>query len=80
MIITRNCWSDLSGYKTDLTSSYGNKEYDIIAVRRPKVKGDCQFCAFDHNWGTLVYERKEVEEMTLEEVCRLLGKEIKIVK
>jgi hypothetical protein len=80
MIITRNSWFDLSGCNTDLTSCYGNEEFDIVAVRRPKVKGDCQFCAFDYNWGTLVYERKEVEEMTLAEVCRLLGKEIKIVK
>jgi hypothetical protein len=51
-----------------------------MAVRRPCTKGDCCFNAFEHNYGTLVYERKEVEEMTLEEVCKALGKEIKIVK
>ena len=80
MIITQTCWQDLDGYETDLTSGYGNEQFDIIAVRRPNVKGDCQFIAFDYNWGILVYERKEVEEMTLEQVCKLLGKEIKIVK
>lgn len=80
MIITQTCWQDLDGYKIDLTSGYGNEQFDIIAVRRPKKKGDCQFIAFEYRWGTLVYERKEVEEMTLEQVCKLLGKEIKIVK
>lgn len=59
------------------TFSNGHK---IIAVRRPNNPTDCRFDAFDYRFGTLVYERKEVEEMTLEEVCKALGKEIKIVK
>ena len=79
-IISRSSWDDLDNYKDNLTSVYGFEQFDIMMIRRPKVKGDCQFIAFDHNWGTLVYERKEVEEMTLEQVCKLLGKEIKIVK
>ena len=79
-IIARSTWYDLNNYKDDLTSVYGYEQYDVMAVRRPKVKGDCQFDAIKYDWGTLVYERKEVEEMTLEEICRLLGKEIKIVK
>ena len=67
----------------DLTWSgilFEAKRPKIIAVRRPNEPGDCQFGAFKHEYGTLVYERKEVEEMTLEEVCKALGKEIKIVK
>ena len=57
-----------------------DEEYDIVAVRRPRYKGDCMFKAFEFELGELVYERKEVEEMTLAEVCKLLGKEIKIIK
>lgn len=53
---------------------------DIVAVRRPESVYHCQFCAFEKEYGILVYERKEVEEMTLAEICKLLGKEIKIVK
>ena len=67
----------LGSYTDDLIHECGAK---IMAVRRPRVPGDCQFCAFEHDFGTLVYERKEVEEMTLEEVCKALGKDIKIVK
>ena len=72
----------LKCFRNDLTHS-AMKEYDIIEVRRPKEKCDCCFDAISscgHRRGTLVYERKEVEEMTLEQVCRLLGKEIKIIK
>lgn len=74
-------WNDLDDIEKDLTCKYG-KEYDIIEVRRPKYKCDCCFDAMRlcNPRGTLVYERKEVEEMTLAEVCKLLGKEIKIVK
>lgn len=61
----------------DLVFDNGNK---IVAVRRPIVNPDCSFTTFTYERGELVYERKEVEEMTLEEVCKALGKEIKIVK
>lgn len=65
----------------DLTDiKYHDSIFDIVAVRRPTEPWHCQFCAFDKKLGDLVYERKEVEEMTLEEVCKALGKEIKIVK
>ena len=75
-------WCNLDHIKDDLTNSFGSGNYDIVAVRRPKDKCDCCFDAFRYNAprGTLVYEQKEVEEMTLSEVCKLLGKEIKIVK
>jgi hypothetical protein len=79
MLISKTGWDDLDSIQDDLTSRI-NPRYDIIAVRRPEIKSDCQFGAFDNEWGTLVYERKEVEEMTLAQVCKLLGKEIKIVK
>ena len=79
MFIAENGWDDLDHINNDLTSCL-TKDYDIIAVRRPRKKGDCTFKAFKVELGDLVYERTEPVEMTLEEVCKLLGKEIKIVK
>ena len=69
----------LDNIEYDLTSNI-DRSHDIIAIRRPDKYHHCQFTAFERNLGTLVYERKKVEEMTLEEVCKALGKEIKIVK
>ena len=84
MIITDSCWVDLGNIKNDLTLNlcFATKsdDYDIIAVRRPIEKGDCQFCAFAYEFGELIYTRPEPVEMTLAEVCKALGKEIKIVK
>ena len=77
--ITKTSWNNFDNIRDDLTSTL-EKAWDIVKVRRPIEKGDCQFCAIKEGFGKLVYERKEVEEMTLAEVCRLLGKEIKIVK
>ena len=77
--ITKTGWNDLADIKEDLSSKYWSSA-DIMAVRRPRSVGDCAFNAFKNELGTLVYERKEVKEMTLEEICKALGKEIKIVK
>ena len=80
MFIRRDClWNDLVAIADDLSSTVMG-DCDIIAVRRPKDKGDCTFDAFKMKRGILVYEREEVEEMTLAEVCKLLGKNIKIIK
>lgn len=76
---TGNHYDRLSDLKDDLTHD-DNRDGDIIAVRRPLKPMHCCFDAFDIDFGDLIYERKEVEEMTLEEVCKALGKEIKIVK
>ena len=80
-VIRKNDWYDLDYMREDLTDKK-ESTFDIVAVRRPQSKDDCHFNAFTDNWGTLVYERKEPksEEMTLAEVCKLLGKEIKIIK
>ena len=72
-------YNTLGGINYDLTSIHGTSR-DIIAVRRPIRDRDCTFSAFEFERGTLVYEREEVIEMTLAEVCKLLGKNIKIVK
>lgn len=83
-LISKNGFKCLFNVNEDLTSSLSSapdSDWDIIAVRRPKEPYECQFCAFDNLYGELVYERKDKpEEMTLEEVCKALGKEIKIVK
>lgn len=80
MIIVSSGWVDIDHLNSDLTIECGSSDWSIVEVRRPQVKGDCQFRAIENKWGVLVYERKEPEEMTLAEVCRLLGKEVKIVK
>lgn len=82
-LIRRDGYNTLSELTDDLKYIY--YEYDncddIIAVRRPKQPHHCQFCAFEEKLGELVYEREdEPEEMTLDEICKALGKEIKIVK
>lgn len=71
----------LANIDLDLTSNISTSR-DIIAVRRPQSDYDCQFDAFEHNRGELVYDRERdtVEEMTLAEVCKLLGKNIKIIQ
>ena len=74
-------WDDFNDYKENLKCRFyvKDKKYDIMQVRRPQAKYECSFSAFEKELGTLVYERKEPEEMTLAEVCKLLGKEIKII-
>ena len=79
MFITKDGWNDLDTERNDLTNCISS-EFDIVAVRRPRNKFDCVFDAFVKERGELVYERKEVEELTLAEVCKLLGKEIKIIQ
>lgn len=81
MFIRKTGWNDFDGIRDDLRDEY-NPQFDIIAVRRPYRKEDCRFDAFNTKRGTLIYdrERDEVEEMTLAEVCKLLGKNIKIIK
>ena len=83
MIINKEGYNNFSDYSNDLTvATKWTGNWDIMAVRRPRSSSNCQFSAFKNKWGDLVYERKEVkvEEMTLEEVCKALGKEIKIIK
>ena len=72
-------WNNLDDIREDLTYNNLFKSGDIIQVRRPQKKSDCCFGAFEGEYGTLVYKREEPEEMTLEQVCRLLGKKIKII-
>lgn len=80
-IVYKDGYNLISELLEDLTSSNPiTPSYDIMEVYRPNEPFQCQFSASCFTRGELVYERKEVEEMTLEEVCKALGKEIKIVK
>ena len=81
-LIRKDEFNILDELTDDLTNIFKDDDSDdVIAVRRPKQPYECQFCAFDEGFGELVYERGDKpEEMTLEEICKALGKEIKIVK
>lgn len=82
-MVRSNGWTQIEEYDENLKLKYrGLREpdsFDIIKVLRPKNNE-----VLEQNWkyADLIWERKEieVEEMTLEEVCKALGKEIKIVK
>lgn len=71
----------LNHYADDLTNKV-DQSLDIIAVRRPREPKECNLGYFNREDVTLIYdrERDETEEMTLEQVCKLLGKNIKIIK
>ena len=80
------CRCYMEEYHDDLTHKHCEL-YDIVAVRKPD-KNPSMYTyirkffnqdksGYTYKWD---WERKEVEEMTLEEVCKALGKEIKIVK
>lgn len=52
-------------YDEDLKQNEDNKEQDIMKVERA---------------GQVIYEREDVREMTVEEISRALGYEVKVVK
>lgn len=52
-------------FKKDLTRQSKTKEYDIIKVERARQTA---------------YEREEAKEMTVEEISKALGYEVKVVK
>lgn len=88
-LINQTGYNMLSYINEDLTSSLGDDCFDIMYVRRPVIMGDCQFVCFENGYGELVYDRiaiereakkNQVEEMTMEQICQALGKNIKIVK
>lgn len=58
---------DLDGLTDELKDDKDYSEYDIVKVERP-IKYET------------VFERKEVREMTVEEISKALGFEVKVVK
>ena len=67
----------LSGYDIELCDDL-SEEWDIVKVHRPH---DAYGLIHDH-WfkAPVIWERQETVEMTLAEVCKALGKNVKIVK
>lgn len=75
-------WNCIDGFNIDFTS-FVHKNRDVIAVRRPTKENHFNFEIFKNEDGELLYDEErdsKVTEMTLEEVCKALGKNIKIVK
>lgn len=71
-----NLWGSLKDYNKNFENKYGDKEYDIVKVYQPQNNNS--YYSFEDL--TLIWERDESTEMTMEEVCKALGKQIKIVK
>ena len=67
----------LFNIQTDLTD-ITDTQWDIVKVQRPK---DAHYLMkYRWNDADIIWKREEAIEMTLEEVCKALGKNIKIVK
>ena len=70
-------WLAADKYNDDLKGNY-LKEFDIMEIARPTPP---QFRQNAWDMAKVIWTRpEEVEEMTLEEVCAALGKNVKIVK
>ena len=73
-------WKNINNYTTEMKKYVkGTHSDDIMKVYDTIGVTNLHNIFYDDNL-ILIWERQEVEEMTLEEVCKLLGKEIKIVK
>lgn len=76
------CWNKLEYYKNDLlycglrADNDWNKKFDIMKVSKPKNYAD-----FIHNIqeGEVIWERKEVKEVTMAEIEKKFGCKVKIV-
>lgn len=70
-------WSHFDQFNNELTSKISSK-YDIM-----KVYGLSQYpyqaLNISPRYRPLLWERKEPIEMTMDEVCKALGKQVKIV-
>lgn len=62
---TRNGSTPTLWYNDDLTENENHKSQDIMKVERE---------------GQIIYEREDVREMTVEEISKALGYEVKVVK
>ena len=74
----------LADTNEDFSDINGEEDWDIIEVRRHNHPYDCQLTCFESDLGEVVYNRERdtipVVEMTLDEICKALGKKIKIVE
>lgn len=75
VLLANNAWVSLGDFKNDLTSSIGDLTINAVYKKR-----NAPLASVLSNPGELLWKREEIVEMTLEEVCKELGKSIKIVK
>ena len=75
VLLANNAWVSLGDFKNDLTSSIGDLTINAVYKKR-----NAPLASVLSNPGELLWKREEIVEMTLEEVCKELGKNIKIVK
>ena len=75
VLLANNAWASLEGFKNDLTDPLGDLTINAVYEKR-----NAPLASVLSNPGELLWKREEIVEMTLEEVCKELGKNIKIVK
>lgn len=63
-----NSVASLYVYRDDMIHCCGDKDYDIVKVERPV------------EYSTVYDRKEEVREMTVEEISKALGYEVKVVK
>lgn len=81
-IISSLGYVQLNDYNDDLTCKEGNYKCDIFNIIKvyKEISNLSDICNYNIDNLTLIWERNpKPEEMTLEEVCAALGKQIKIV-
>ncbi len=70
---------NLSDYDDDLKNKIDPSEFDIMAIYTPDGSGSIRDI-INGEYLELIAERPEVKEMTLEQICKELGYNVKIVK
>lgn len=75
LLIGKSSWAVIHDYDDDLSRSFGNKERDIM-----KVYNDVWALEDIYNTNRdVLWERSEVKEVTMKEVCEKFGCEVKII-
>ena len=76
--IDKDSFMALESYNEDLFTSTKLERYAINKIYRPKY--DNSVMSSNLNDYDFIWERKEVKEMTMKEICEALGYEVKIKK
>lgn len=76
--IDKDSFMALESYNEDLFTSTKLERYAINKIYRPKH--DNSVMSNNLNDYDLIWERKEVKEMTMKEICEALGYDVKIKK
>lgn len=90
IVFNTSNWTDLSDFSEDLQWHKEDKNrtehtlsVDIMKVYKPSTPAGSIGQGYKDNYSntlTLLWERAEAEELTLEQICKELGRDIKIVK